>query len=224
MLMPPARQRPGGGAAPSHGCARGVGSGLREGSVRSQLTKMEQCRNSLAGRRGKRASSSGGASLLPRFLFLFLLPPAWADSPAHLPLPPGSTVAHRHGYRICILSPRRRSNARPVSKTLSPCCHRGEAFSTMLKQSKNKYCHTLKHQNQNESGRMLEEEGWPQNLLNKDCLLVPVFNTSSFQDKKKKNIWPAVSLIFYSISRQYFHFWQRCHGSGLNYKDYTAVI
>lgn len=54
-------------------CTRGVSSGLREGSVRSQGIKMEQCRNSLAGRHGKRASSSGGASLLPLFHFHFLL-------------------------------------------------------------------------------------------------------------------------------------------------------
>lgn len=87
MLMPPARQQPGGGEE-SGGmgrggrvrgrrgvftwCTRGVGSGLRKGSVRSPGTKMEQCRNSLAGRHGKRASSSGGASLLPLFHFLFL--------------------------------------------------------------------------------------------------------------------------------------------------------
>lgn len=76
MLMPPARQQPGGvggageGAASSHGCTRGVGSGLREGSVRSQLTKMEQCRNSLAARPGKS-------------LFLW-----WRQSSATVPLPP----------------------------------------------------------------------------------------------------------------------------------------
>lgn len=92
-------------------CSRGFSSGLREGSVQSLRIKMEQCRNSLAGRYGKRASSSGGASPLPLFHFLFLLLDC-VDELSHLRLPPGSPVGHRHGYCIRLILRRESLNMR----------------------------------------------------------------------------------------------------------------
>lgn len=97
-------------------CSRGVSSGLREGSVQSLRIKMEQCRNSLAGRYGKRASSSGGASPLPLFHFLFLLLDR-VDELSHLRLPPGSPVGRRHGYCIRLILRLELLNMRQTLKT-----------------------------------------------------------------------------------------------------------
>lgn len=201
MLMPPARQQPGGGEGRGGRvrgrrgvftwCTRGVGSGLREGSVRSPGTKMEQCRNSLAGRHGKRASSSAGASLLPLFHFLFL-PLARARQSGSPPF-----TSRDQPSDIATVTPSARFACqtwdwflRDISSLLGPT---PSLLPKTQKWNKNKYCQILLHPNQNESGRMLEEERWPKNLLNKDRLLVSFFNTSSLQDKKKKSIWPAVT-------------------------------
>lgn len=152
-------------------CSRGVSSRLREGSVQSLRIKMEQCRNSLAGRYGKRASSSGGASPLPLFHFLFLLLLLdCVDQLCHLRLPPGSPLGHRHGYcsrlilRLELLSMR----------------HEKQRGFFYFHQTFPKYKTDLKNYQNKNAGRALTQEQVGQRLF------ISVFNTLSLKDKKKK--------------------------------------
>lgn len=144
-----------------------ISSGLREGSVQSLGIKMEQCRNSLAGRHGKRASSSGGASPLPLFHFLFLLL-VRVDNLGHLRLPPGATVGHHHGYciRLILLQQSNMQQTRETDFYQTSFSSVSKIPNWFLKKS---YTFLIRT---NKRGKMLEEDGWPKNLLSKDHLLI----------------------------------------------------
>lgn len=137
---------------------------------------MEQCRNSLAGRYGKRASSSGGASPLPLFHFLFLL--LDRGELGHR-LPPGPPVGHRHGYCIRLVL------ELPDEPPTSFC---DQTFFRNTKRIKR----TIRT---NVKGGKKKKKNAGRASTQKHELFISVFNTLYLQDKKKKKKADLTSCI-----------------------------